>query len=165
MTPIEVGPVSEVIAAPPGLVFQMLAAIGQGAQQDGERAVIIEEVDGRLLCDFWTSVALPGGRTRLFRTRELVHVQPPDRIEYEHLDGFVKGLRESIVVEPTADGATRMTYAGVYRPGGIVDRLMARFLARPVIRRVMRDHFADVRVRAEARAARSRQFAREPAAR
>lgn len=163
--PIEIGPVSEVIAAPPALVFQMLAAIGQGAQQDGERAVILEEADGEMLCDFWTSVGLPGGRTRLFRTRERVRVQPPDRIDYEHLDGYVRGLRESIVVEPAADGATRMTYTGTYRPRSLGDRVRARFVARPVIRRVMRDHFADVRLRAEARAKRSRQFAPGPAGR
>ncbi len=67
---VDIGPVAEDIAAPPALVFQMLAAIGQGARRDGERAEILEEVDGELICLFWTRVALPAGRDRLVRTRE-----------------------------------------------------------------------------------------------
>ncbi len=156
---VDIGPVTEDIAAPPALVFQMLAAIGQGARRDGERAEILEEVDGELICLFWTRVALPAGRDRLVRTRERVHVRPPDRIDYEHLDGPVRGLRESIVVEPGRDGGTRMTYTGAYHPDGLADHLRAVLLARPVIARVMRSHFADVRSRAEARARRSRVFA------
>ncbi|CAN5488346.1 hypothetical protein BH20CHL7_BH20CHL7_09810 [soil metagenome] len=159
MRPIEIGPVVTEIAAPPALVFQMLAAIGQGAQRDGERAEILEDVDGQLICDFWTRVALPVGHDRLVRTRERVHVRPPDRIDYEHLDGPVRGLRESIVVTAAAAGGTRMTYTGRYDPRGLLDHLRATLFARPAIQRVMRDHFADVRARAEARAARSRLFA------
>ncbi|MEX2184091.1 MAG: SRPBCC family protein [Chloroflexota bacterium] len=162
MRPIEVGPVATDIAAPPALVFQMLAAIGQGAQRDGERAEILENVDGQLICDFWTRVALPVGRDRLVRTRERVHVRPPDRIDYEHLDGPVRGLRESIVVTGAAAGGTRMVYTGHYDPRGLLDHLRATLFARPAIQRVMRDHFADVRARAEARAGRSRVFAAEP---
>jgi hypothetical protein len=156
---LDIGPVTEDIAAPPALVFEMLAAIGQGAQRNGERAEILDEVDGDLICDFWTHVALPAGRDRLVRTRERVRIRPPDRIEYEHLDGPVQGLLESIVAEPGPRGGTRLTYTGVYHPNGLVDHLRAVLLARPAIARVMRTHFRDVRARAEARASRSRVFA------
>ena len=38
---VHVGPVTIDIAAPPQLVYQMLAAIGQGGQPNGERAEIL----------------------------------------------------------------------------------------------------------------------------
>ena len=164
MNRIHVGPVAIEIAAPPALVFQMLSAIGQGAQRDGERAEILEESDGALICDFWTTVALPIGRDRLVRTRERVRILPPDRIEYEHLDGPVRGLRESITVGAMDGGGATVTYEGSYHPEGVVDHLRATLFARPAIQRVMRTHLADVRDRAEARAGRSRVFAPEPGA-
>ena len=86
---------------------------------------------------------------------------PPDRIEYEHLDGPVRGLREEIRVDLGVDLGTRLTYAGVYHPTRTWDRLRAMVVVRPAIQRVMRSHFADVRDRAEARASRSRAFATE----
>ncbi|MBA3235415.1 MAG: hypothetical protein H0T59_05405, partial [Chloroflexi bacterium] len=139
MNRIELGPIALHVEAPPALVFQMLAAIGQGAQTNGERADIIKERDGELICDFWTNISLPVGRDRLVRTRERVNVRPPDRIDYEHLDGPVAGLRESIVVGPCGHGnGTTMTYTGGYHPAGVFDHVRAAFLARPIIERVMR---------------------------
>jgi hypothetical protein len=161
MNRIDVGPVSVDIAAPPALVFQMLAAIGQGALNDGERAEIIERRGNELVCDFWTRVSLPVGSDRLVRTRERVRVLPPDRIEYEHLDGLIRGLTETIVVEAGSGRGTRLTYTGRYHPTGLRDHLRAILLARPAIHRVMREHFRDVQTRAEARALRSRVFAPE----
>lgn len=155
---VSVGPVSARIAAPPQLVYQMLSAIGQGDTADGERAEVIERSGDELVCDFWTTVSLPVGADRLVRTRERVRLRPPDTVEYEHLDGPVRGLRETITVFPDPDGGTRMTYVGSYEPHGILDHLRAILLARPVIGRVIRQHFDDVRQRAEARAARSRVF-------
>lgn len=159
MNGIDVGPVTIEIAAPPALVFQMLTAIGQGAQKDGERAEILEEHDGELVCDFWTRVSLPMGRDRLVRTRERVCVRPPDRIDYEHLDGPVRGLQETIVVGAGSTGGSDLTYTGRYHPRGLSDYLRATLIARPAIHRVMRSHFADIRGRAEARAGRTRVVA------
>jgi len=162
MNRIDVGPVTVEIAAPPALVYQMLAAVGQGAQNHGERVEIVDQGVGELVCDFWTRVSLPAGRDRLVRTRERVTLLPPDRIDYEHLDGPVRGLRESIAIGTTAAGQARLTYSGTYEPAGIADHLRAILLARPAIHRAMDAHLADVRERAEARAKRSRVFASEP---
>lgn len=161
MSRMDIGPVTIEIAAPPALVFQMLAAIGQGGQKDGERAEILEQRDGELVCDFWTRVSLPVAQDRLVRTRERVRIRPPDRIEYEHLDGPVKGLQETIVVGAGTTGGSNLTYTGRYHPRGLADHLRATLLARPAIHRVMRAHFAEVRDRAEARASRSLVFATE----
>lgn len=161
MNRIDVGPVTVEIEAPAALVYQMLAAIGQGAQKDGERAEILQRAGDELVCDFWTHVSLPAGRHRLVRTRERVTLIPPDRIEYEHLDGPVRGLRESITVSTTSHGTTRLTYEGTYASSGVFDYLRALLLARPAIHRAMDAHFADVRQRAETRAKRSRVFVTE----
>jgi hypothetical protein len=136
----------------------MLSAIGQGAQRPGERAEILERDGDRLLCDFSTVISLPMGRQRTVRTREVVRLCPPDRVEYEHLDGPVRGLRESIAIEPLADRRSRLVYRASYPSPGLVGSLGFRLLARRAIQHAMREHLADIRVRAEARAARSRVF-------
>jgi len=136
----------------------MLGAIGQGAQRPGERAEILERDGDRLVCDFWTVVSLPLGRDRLVRTREAVRLRPPDRVEYEHLDGPVRGLREAITIEPIDDRRSRLVYRASYRSQGLVGSLGFRLVARRAIHRAMREHFGDIRERAEARAARSRVF-------
>ncbi|MEO8468859.1 MAG: hypothetical protein ABI573_04240 [Chloroflexota bacterium] len=161
MRVVTVGPVSTDIGAPTALVYQMLAAIGQGSQESGERAEILEAAGNVLVCDFWTRVAMPIGDDRLVRTRERVILRPPDRIDYEHLDGPVAGLRETITVGEAPDGQTRLTYVGSYEAHSLFAYLRARLFARPAIDRIMREHFADVRDRAEARARRSRVFASE----
>lgn len=139
----------------------MLASIGQGAQKDRERTEILEQRGGELICDFWTRVSLPMGRDRLVRTRERVCISPPNRIDYEHLDGPVKGLQETIVVGAGTTGGSDLTYTGRYHPRGLADHLRATLLARPAVHRVMRAHFAELRERAEARASRSRVFTPE----
>jgi hypothetical protein len=154
----ELGPITIEIAAPAALVFQMLSAIGQGPQRPGERAEVLARDGERLVCEFTTSVRLPLGRRRLVRTREAVRVCPPDRLEYEHLDGPVKGLRESITIAPLAERRSRLEYRASYRPGGRLADLGFRLFARAAIEHAIEEHFTDLRGRAEARAARSRLF-------
>lgn len=162
MRPVVLGPISCDIAAPAALVYEMLAAIGQGPSGNGERSEVVQRDGDELVCDFWTQVSLPGGIDRLVRTRERVTLRPPDRVEYEHLDGPVRGLIESITVTPVEGGATRMTYLGSYEPRSLLDAVRARLLVRPAMRRILGQHFDDVRRRAEERAARSRVFPRAP---
>jgi hypothetical protein len=155
---LEIGPINTDVAAPAALVFQMLGAIGQGAQRPGERAEIVERDGDALVADFWTVVTLPFGRSRSVRTREAVRLVPPDRIEYEHLDGPVRGLLESITVEPLGDRLSRLVYRGAYVSDGRLPALLFRLVSRPAVERAVRSHFVDLAARAEARAARSRQF-------
>jgi len=159
---LKVGPIDAEIDAPAALLFQMLGAIGQGAQRPGEHAEILERAGDALVCDFWTVVSLPFGRTRSVRTREAVRLVPPDRIEYEHLGGPIRGLRESITVEPLGDCRSRLVYRGTYPPRRRLAGLAFRLLSRGAVERAVRDHFADLGQRAEARAGRSRLFRAEP---
>lgn len=165
MKPVVIGPVACTVAAPPALVYQMLSAIGQGSGTNGERSQVLERDGGELVCDFWTQLSLPGGTRRLVRTRERVTLRPPNRVDYQHLDGPVRGLRESITVAAGPRGGSLMTYSGSYEPRDRLDDLRARLLARPVITRLMNEHFDHFRQRAEARADRSRVFPRDPSLR
>ena len=158
-----VGPIEAEVEAPALLMYQMLAAIGQGAPRPGEGAEIVERDGDDLLCDFWTTVSLPLGRSRRVRTREAVRLIPPDRIEYEHLDGPVRGLRESIVIEDLGDRRSRLVYRGSYPSPGRLADIAFRVLSRAAIERTVVEHFEDLRRRAEARAARSRMFRDDPA--
>jgi hypothetical protein len=157
-----VGPIEAEVEAPALLMYQMLAAIGQGAPRPGEGAEIVERDGDDLLCDFWTTVSLPLGRSRRVRTREAVRLIPPDRIEYEHLDGPVRGLRESIVVESLGARRSRLVYRGSYPSPGRLAGIAFRALSRAAIERTVVEHFEDLRARAEHRAARSRLFRAEP---
>lgn len=161
---VTIGPVSTRIAAPPPLVYQLISAIGQGVAPDGERTDVIQRNGDELVCDFWTTVSLPLVADRIVRTRERVTLRPPDTIDFEHLDGPVRGLKETITVSADPGGGSRIAYVGTYEPRGIVHHLLAGLLARPVIRRIVREHFDDIRSRAEARAARSRVFPEEASA-
>lgn len=159
---IEIGPIRADLRAPAALVFQMLSAIGQGAQRPGERSEIRQRDGDSLICDFWTTIRLPLGRTRSVRTRETVRFAPPDRIEYQHLDGPVRGLCESITIESLGDTDSRLVYRGTYVPAGRLAGFVFRLVSRRAVERAVSQHFADFRGRAESRAARSRVFRPEP---
>jgi hypothetical protein len=146
------------VAAPAALVFQMLAAVGQGAQAPGERAEVVAREGDRLVVDFWTPVALVPSRTWSVRTREAVRAMPPNRIEYEHLDGPVRGLRESIEVVALDAGRCRLVYRGSFDDRRRFRRLAFRLVSRRAVERAVARHFSELRPRAEARARRSRVF-------
>ncbi|MEW5990460.1 MAG: SRPBCC family protein [Chloroflexota bacterium] len=158
------GPISAEVDAPAALTFQMLAAIGQGAPQPGEEARVLSRDGDSLVCEFVTSVPLPLGWTRQVRTTEAVRIVPPDRIEFEHLDGPVRGLRETIVVEPIGSRRSRIVYRGTYPASGGIAGHAVRLLSRGAIKRAVEQHLDDLRGRAEQRAARSRLFASPPGA-
>jgi hypothetical protein len=162
-TAFDVGPIVAEIDAPVDLVFQMLAAIGQGPVRPGESAEVLRRNGDELVCNFVTTVRLPLGRARQVRTLEAVRLAPPDRIEYEHLDGPVRGLRESIVMESLGPRRTRLVYRGTYRPTGPLAGHAFRLVSRSVIERAVADHFDELRDRAERRAGRSRLFGPAPA--
>jgi hypothetical protein len=154
-------PVSVEVDAPAPLVYQMLAAAGQGTRGPDERVEVRTREDGRMVADFWTRVPLPAGRSRMVRTREEVQFRPPDRIEYRHLDGPLRGLVESIAVAPV-EGAPRrshLRYEATFPRAGWLHLVLFRLIVRRMLRQTIAAHFEDLRARAEARARRSRVFA------
>ena len=153
-----IGPIQSHIDATAPLVYQMLTAIGQGAQQPGERADLVERTPTGFIYDFWSTIQVPILGPRSVRTREAVQLIPPDRIDFEHLDGPVSGLRETITVEAVGGRQTRVVYVATYRPPSLLRAIVFRLIGRRVISVAVRSHFADVRVRAHRRAHRSRVF-------
>lgn len=158
---LTINPVSVEIDAPVGLVYQMLAALGQGPMRRGERVEVRSRAAGHVVADFWTRVPLPLGRATLVHTRESVELHPPDRVDYHHLGGALRGLAESITAEPIARHPwhTRLVYRAELQGVGLGRCLLLRLVGQPVLRRAMQEHLADLKVRAEARARRSRVFA------
>ncbi|PZR64903.1 MAG: hypothetical protein DLM71_00955 [Chloroflexi bacterium] len=152
-----VGPIESSVDAPAALVYEMLSSMGQPRRPNGEQSTILAREGNRLVCEFWTLVPMPIGGGRIVRTREEVRLLPPDRVQYRHLDGPLRDLREEIVVEPLAPRRTRLRYCATYRPKTLLHRLGFAIL-RPLVERTMVAHFTDLRGRAEARARRSRVY-------
>ena len=153
-----IGPISIEIEAPAPLVYQLICAMGQGPQRPGEGARVIERDGNDFTCEFSTPISLPVGGPRLVTTREAVRIVPPDTVLFRHLDGPLRGLSETITVLPLTERRTRVSYLGAYPMTGLRAWLRV-VIARPIIRRVVRDHFVDIKGQAEARAARSRVYA------
>lgn len=143
------------VAAPAALVYEMMAAIGQGPQSVGDGATVLSRDGAELVCEFRTTVPIPVLGHRIVRTREAVRLMPPDGLGFRHLDGPVRGLVERIRVEPLDERRSRMSYEAVLPGSGLASRL--RFaIARRAIEKAVAEHFADIAGKAEARATRSR---------
>jgi hypothetical protein len=153
-----VGPVWVEIEAPASLTYQLISAIGQGPQRPGDGARVIARDGNDLTCEFSTPISMPLGRSRLVRTREAVRIVPPDTVLFRHLDGPLRGLSETITVRPLTERRTRVTYLGAYPVSGARAWLRV-VIARPIIKRVVSEHFVKIKGQAEARAARSRVYA------
>ncbi len=150
-----VAPVTREIAAPAALVYELMTAIGQGAQDERDGSAVLSRAGDELLCEFWTTVPVPILGRRVIRTREAVRLLPPDAIAFRHLDGPVRGLTERIRVAAVADGLSTVRYEAVL-PGSGVGGFVRFLLARRAIERAVAEHLADIAARAEARAAKSR---------
>ena len=99
-----IDPVVHDIAAPAGLVYELMAAIGQGPQGEGDGASVLSRDGSDLLCEFWTTVTMPVVGRRVIRTREAVRLLPPDSIAFRHLNGPVRGVPRRLSREAGQSG-------------------------------------------------------------
>ena len=147
--------VTHEIEAPADLVYELMAAIGQGRQADDDGSTVLERAGNDLVCEFWTTVPIPLVGRRVLRTREAVRLLPPNALAFRHLDGPVRGLTERIRVDSLDDRRSRVTYEAVLPGSGLLHWIRFQ-LARSPIERAVAEHFADIGARAAARASRSR---------
>ncbi|MDQ6883931.1 MAG: SRPBCC family protein [Candidatus Dormibacteraeota bacterium] len=97
------------IKAQPALVFQLIAAVGQGP--DAAHARVIERPSAnRAIVEFTTRVA---GRT--VKTLEEVGFHTPDRITYRLLKGPLPAVDEEFRMEPDGDN-TILRYRATFVP-------------------------------------------------
>ena len=140
------------IAARPGLVFQLISAVGQGA--DAAHARVVERPSPeRAIVEFTTRVM---GRT--VKTLEEVRFHAPDRISYRLLKGPIPAVEEEFRVEPDGE-RTVLRYRGTFTAhsawwrGGF-DRIVVP----RIYRRAVWASMVQIKLAAEERQGKSRVF-------
>lgn len=130
------------VRAPRELCFEVVATGGRVVGSSSDRVRVVEfETDDR---------------GRRIVTRELLRLHPPDRIEYEWLEGPLPYVREEISFEPMPENRTRMRYSGEFSAGsGPIRFLSGLLLIRPRFNRLVREHLEMGKDVAERRTART----------
>ncbi len=140
------------IDARPDLVYQLVAAVGQGP--DAAHARVIERPSPDCaIVEFRTKIM-----GREVRTLEEVRFIPPDRITYRLLRGPLPAVNEEFMIKPS-DAGTRLQYSGSYVahspwPRTLFDRLVVPRLYRKAVWASM----LGIKRAAEARQQKSRVF-------
>ena len=155
--PISVKPVEIHVAADRRLAFEVLTAFGV-RNPNGSSTLILEEQEGRSLVEFVTPVRGLLGRTRLYRTVEWVTMFPPERIEFEEVEGPLRRLQDRFIL--LAEGnCTRFKYESRFGLGwSVFGWVLGQVYVRNVLRRFMLKHAIETKQTIEARARRSRMF-------
>lgn len=156
----ELRPLVVDIAAPQALVFEMASAVnGTLPGSPPHSAALIDRDGDELIVRYRT----PAYVTELVFV-ERVELYPPQRIEYEVLEGPLDLVREHLAFEAVDAHRTRVRYGGVVGSGrAVIGALVARWIAVPAYNRFMRRQLAALKAAAEARAVRSRRFRRPDA--
>ncbi len=151
-------PISTEIAAPRALVFEMAAAVnGSLPGAPPHTGELLKREGNELIVRYRT----PAMVTALVMD-ERVRLEPPERIEYEVLDGPLDHVHERLDFEALDGGHTRVTYTGeVGSSRRIIGEPIARFVAVPAYHRFMLRQLRALQGAAESRAARSRLY-RQP---
>jgi hypothetical protein len=147
----ELGPITVPIAAPRELVFEIIAAPYLGRTPGGSGIEVVARSDALVVATHHTRVHFYTARTV-----EVIEFAPPTRVGFRHLTGPVPHAVEQFTLEHTA-GGTELRYSGEL---GIdfflLGRIAGRRWVRPQWERVVREHLADLRERAEQTATRRR---------
>ncbi|MFQ5860654.1 MAG: hypothetical protein ACE5IG_03780 [Dehalococcoidia bacterium] len=156
LIPIRLPPMELHIHADRRLAFQVITAFGASVQESGASSRVLSREGGRLLVEFHT----PGhdllGRKRLYRTVERVVPHEPEQVEFEAIEGPLSLMRDRFVLEDE-DGCTCLKYESEFGvKGWVAGWLLGMLYVRPMLRRLMREHLAEMKEVIEARAAKSR---------
>ena len=159
--PITLAPVEVHINADRRLVFQYLTAFGAHGP-DGERtSVVLEDQGARKLVEFTSHVKGLLGRTRRVTTVEWVTLNDPEAIDFEGLRGPLPLLRDRLELDDHGSCTVLRYRSTIGAHGGILGWPVAKWYAKPIVARHMREHLGAVKEAIEARAHRSMLFPHE----
>lgn len=157
--PIRMRPCSVRIDAPRELVFQMMSHFGRGRLpgDNNEASKVLERDGNSLVVEFQTKTLFT-----TYATIEEVTLQPPKRIDFEHLSGPLQYAREAFIFEDVDGKMTHLTHTGefILNSRALFGWLAGVIYVKPIFERVIVRHLAQVKQAAEARSARSRVFPR-----
>jgi hypothetical protein len=143
----ELGPIEFRIAAPRGLVFEMISAPYLGRAPGAAGIEVLARGEDLAVAVHHTKVHFYQARTV-----EVVKFEAPARVGFRHLTGPVPHAIEEFVLEETEDG-TELRYSGeVGIDFFFLGRLAGRHWVRPQWERAVREHLEDLKPRAEQRA-------------
>lgn len=133
---------SIVIDAPRELCFEVVAAAGKRLEKHSDEEWVVE------------FVTQTGNRD--IRTVELLTLDRPRSIHYEHLEGPLRKVDETMGFVPTGGDGTLVTYGGTFSVGmGPVGWVIGLLRVKPLFDRLVKEHLEQAKEIAERRAARS----------
>jgi hypothetical protein len=140
------------INAAPALVFQLVAAVGQGP--DAAHARVLERPSAeRAIVEFTTKVL-----GREVRTLEEVGFHAPDRITYRLIKGPLPAVDEEFAVQARGEGSL-LRYHGTFVPHGPWPRaVFDRIVVPRIYRKAVWSSMMQIKEAAEARQRKSRVF-------
>ncbi len=139
------------------LAFEVVTAFGATKDEHAPN-VLRWESDGRLLVEFHTAVPTLFGGSRRYRTVERVTLVPPERVEFEGVEGPLPLLRDRFTLDEVG-GCTDFTYESTFGlKGWLAGWLLGQVYVRPLLGRFMRQHVEELKRTVEARAARSHVY-------
>ncbi len=133
-------------------VFQMLTTFGEDAPGIEESSRVLSQEGARSLVEFYTRKCGVVGGCGIYRTVEWVTPHEPERIEFETAEDPLPMTRERYILEEQG-GCTVLHYESKFRSRGwLAGWLIGVLVARPALKKSMREHLEGVTLAIEARA-------------
>ena len=144
------------------LAFQVLTA-WSAARPDGRpTAKVLEKSGDRLLCEFYTPVNVIFGLNWLQRTVEWVRTTEPELIEFEAVKAPLPLLLCTWSLEEWGACCLFKYDATIALHGSVLGWVFWVLFVKPMLKRMMNAHLAELKETIEARAVRSRVFPQQP---
>ena len=144
------------------LVFQVLTG-WSGIGLNGKPAPKVLEKDAdRLLVEFHTPVNMPFGIKTVARTVEWVTLKEPEQIDFEGVKGPIPLLLCRWTLDEWGDCSSFKYDSTFGLHGSFLGWIFGMLFVRPLVKRMMREHLAELRDTIEARAVRSKLFPQKP---
>lgn len=139
------------------LAFEVLTAFGNSLP-DGSSSRIVEDLGDRKLVEFQTITPALFGRTRRYRTVELVTLVQPEEIRFDGQEGPLDLLRDRFLLEKAGDCTWFRYESTVGVKGWLAGLLISRLYVQPLLGRFMRTHTRKLKAIIEERASKSHVY-------